>query len=605
MTESEAKMWHSSVLLCLHAMLRISLVKTAENEQFIDACIDEVYCKGEILKVVQMSKAFGDAKTFVDMPMRDDRSKIVTPLKDAVNGQKSAADIKKAVKKYFYEAGTELTSIQPSDWSENPPILLKIKDPSLRDWAKDIHNRWKLLNRKMKKEVKTNPERYSLLYSENPFVVPGGRFREFYYWDTYWVVNGLLLSGMAETVKGMLQNFITLVKDQGFVPNGGRKYYLNRSQPPFLSLMVYEYWKKTNDTKFLTESLPYLEKEYQFWMTNRTITLDKTDGLKHAYDVNRFSTPMGYPRPESYWNDVETMEKAGIHNGTERKQLYAHIASAAESGWDFSSRWFSYSGKHAMKMMSIKTRDIIPVDLNSILCKVEKSLSEMHAANGNSAKEKQFTTAYQGRVTTMNEVFWDENKKQWLDFDIKLKKPRSAFYVSNISPIWADCYGNNATRAKEAIRSIKRQGVLDYPGGVPTTLNETGEQWDFPNAWPPLQDMMENALRKAGNITGNDLAFDLARKWIETNYLSWKQTGHMYEKYDANIRGKPGHGGEYGVQVGFGWTNGVVLQFLDRYGQRLKAPKYKPPDNSAPNPMVAIEALLILLVLTLMLTNFH
>ena len=537
-----------------------------------------MYCHGFVLRTVQLSKAFGDAKTFVDMPMRDEPSKILPQLTEQLNKSKGAKEIKAVVEKYFSKAGTELTNVKPTDWKENPAVMKNISDANLRQWAKDINSRWKVLTRKMKDDVKVKPSRYSLIYSKNPFVVPGGRFREFYYWDTYWVVQGLLLSDMTATVKGMLENFVELVKTHGFVPNGGRIYYLNRSQPPFLSLMVSEYWKKTNDTDFLLKVLPYLEKEYEFWMKNRTVMVDKSHSFQESYTLNRYATPMGYPRPESYWNDVETMEKSGIRNESEQKALYAHIASAAESGWDFSSRWFKYSGKQAMTMMSIKTRDIIPVDLNAILCKVEMSLMQFYKVAGNGAKQRKYEQAHQKRVKTIKDVFWSKSHKQWLDFDIQAKKHRSHFYVSNIFPIWAGCYGNKS-HANEAINSIKNQGVLDYPGGVPTSLNNTEEQWDFPNAWPPLQDVMETSLRVSGH---NDLAYELAKKWIETNYLSWKETGHMYEKYDVNIRGKPGHGGEYGVQVGFGWTNGVVLNFLHRYGDRFKAPKYNPKSGIDP-----------------------
>ena len=579
------------ILAVLFALPASCTGNSMKQDNYIEACADNVYCKGSILHKVQMSKAFGDAKTFVDMPMRNEPGKILQPFMQQLNMSKGAKEIKTIVEKYFSQAGTELTNVKPLDWKETPAVLAKISDLNLRKWAEDINNRWKILTRKMKDDVKTRPSRYSLIYSKNPFVVPGGRFREFYYWDTYWVVHGLLLSDMTATVKGMLENFIELVKTYGLVPNGGRIYYLNRSQPPFLSLMVYEYWKKTNDTAFLLKALPHLEKEYEFWMRNRTVQVDKSHGFKASYTLNRYATPMGYPRPESYWNDVETMEKTGMKNESEKKALYAHIASAAESGWDFSSRWFRYSGKQSMTMMSIKTRDIIPVDLNAILCKVENSLTKLFNVTGDSSKQRRYEQAFQNRVKTINDVFWNEKHKQWLDFDIQEKKHRSPFYVSNISPIWAACYGN-MTRANEAINSVKRQGVLNYPGGVPTSLNKTEEQWDFPNAWPPLQDIMETSLRISGN---NDLAFNLAKKWIETNYLSWKETGHMYEKYDVNIRGKPGHGGEYGVQVGFGWTNGVVLQLLHRYGDRLKAPKYE-PNSGTDNSMSCFHILFMLVM---------
>eukprot|EP00794_Sanderia_malayensis_P007437 gene7437-8259_t len=517
-----------------------------------------------------MSKAFGDAKTFVDMPMRDDPNVIIPKLEAKLKQATTKQQVKEAVDMFFTKAGTELDNFTPNDWQDRPSILQNIDDARLKDWAKDLNNRWKNLTRKMRTEVKTKPDRFSLIYSKNPFVVPGGRFREFYYWDTYWIVKGLLLCDMKDTVRGMLQNFIEYVKKYGFVPNGGRVYYLNRSQPPFLTLMAAKYYMATNDTAFLAQTLPFLEREYDFWMKKKQVTLGAQHGFQSPVNLNHYSTPLGQPRPESYWNDVETAIEAGVYqNETERRQLFAHIASAAESGWDFSSRWFAYTGKHAMTMKSIKTRDIVPVDLNAILCRVERELSSLSASAGNATKSRIYQQAYQQRMKNINRAFWSEEKGQWLDYDMQSHKHRSEFYVSNISPIWADCFESNLTRAKVAIESIRKQGVLNYPAGVPTSLRRTGEQWDFPNAWPPLQDMMEGALRRSGH---KDLAFQLAKNWIDTNYFGWKKTGHMPEKFDATVKGGIGGGGEYKVQLGFGWTNGVVLDFLNRYGDRLKAP---------------------------------
>lgn len=133
---------------------------------------------------------------------------------------------------------------------------------------------WKVLCRKMDPTVEANPSRYSLLYVPKPFVVPGGRFREFYYWDAYWIVKGLLVSGMHETCKYMIQNFVHMVETYGFVPNGGRCYYLRRSQPPLLTGMVYEYFEATHDVDFIREIMPKLEMELEFWDRKRLLKME-------------------------------------------------------------------------------------------------------------------------------------------------------------------------------------------------------------------------------------------------------------------------------------------------------------------------------------------
>ncbi|ROT69950.1 trehalase 1, partial [Penaeus vannamei] len=133
----------------------------------------------------------------------------------------------------------------------SPEFLDKVVDPELEQWGRKLNELWKDLGRKISDDVEQNPDKYSQIFVPNPVIVPGGRFREFYYWDSYWTIDGLLLTGMEETVKGMLENFIQMVNDYGMVPNGGRVYYTRRSQPPYLIPMVKLYMDQTNDLQFL------------------------------------------------------------------------------------------------------------------------------------------------------------------------------------------------------------------------------------------------------------------------------------------------------------------------------------------------------------------
>ena len=113
----------------------------------------------------------------------------------------------------------------------------------------------------------------------NFHVIPG-RFREFYYWDTYWIVKALLHCDMTTTVRGIIENFLLMVETYGLVPNGGRIYYTKRSQPPFLTLMMKEYMTKTVETDFLRRNLPLLEKELDFWVEQRSIVVEKDGRTK-------------------------------------------------------------------------------------------------------------------------------------------------------------------------------------------------------------------------------------------------------------------------------------------------------------------------------------
>ena len=173
---------------------------------------------------------------------------------------------------------------------------------------------------------------FHIFFSQNPIA---GRFREFYYWDTYWIVKALLHYDMTNTVKGILENFLLMVNTYGCVPNGGRIYYTKRSQPPYLTLMVKEYMDKTADIGFLRSQLPTLVRELEFWECKRSVVVEK-DGK--SYQLFAFGTGGTGPRPESYREDVEMADEFATE--PEKEDFYFHMKAGAESGWDYSTRWF-------------------------------------------------------------------------------------------------------------------------------------------------------------------------------------------------------------------------------------------------------------------------
>jgi len=173
---------------------------------------------------------------------------------------------------------------------------MQIADPNLKTWAQILHGLWKELGRTISEDCKRQPERYTLIYVSHPFIIPGGRFREFYYWDSYWIQRGLLRSEMYDTTKGMIENFLEMVELMGFVPNGGRKYY-RRSQPPLLIPMMKSYFDATQDIDFLRSSLATLEKEFKFWIKHRMVTVYHK---RRKFRVARYSSDRTGPRPESY-----------------------------------------------------------------------------------------------------------------------------------------------------------------------------------------------------------------------------------------------------------------------------------------------------------------
>ena len=266
----------------------------------INKNFSNIYCHGDLLHTVQMASIYPDSKTFVDMKMKKPPNETLAAFRKFMDLTESAPtkqQIAQFVNETFDPAGAEFEDWIPMDWRKEPKFLENIKDQHLRKFASDLNDIWKLLGRKMKDDVKENETLYSIIYVPNPVIVPGGRFREFYYWDSYWIIKGLLLSEMYSTVRGMLTNFVTIVDRIGFIPNGGRIYYEMRSQPPMLLPMVHEYLKATKDYKWLEENLWLLEKEFDFWMTNRTVNIEK-DGMN--YTLARYFEKSKGPRPESY-----------------------------------------------------------------------------------------------------------------------------------------------------------------------------------------------------------------------------------------------------------------------------------------------------------------
>ncbi|XP_066495279.1 trehalase [Tiliqua scincoides] len=529
-------------------------------------CDSLIYCTGELLGQVQNAKLFSDDKHFVDMPLREDPEVVLKQFQQLVNatpgGLLSKQQLAEFVQSHFFPPGEELETWEPPDWTGSPPLLEKISDETLRSWAQELNARWKKLGRKMKPEVELQPQRHSLIHVPEPLIVPGGRFREYYYWDSFWVIEGLLLCNMTATARGMIQNFLHLVDRFGHVPNGGRIYYLRRSQPPFLTLMMESYLKHTNDTAFLRANIHLLEAEHRFWQEQRAVNV--TFGGKE-YTLNRYHVQVGEPRPEAYSRDVDVA--AGLEEEA-RQQLWGELQSAAESGWDFSSRWF-LPGPPPPELRDTRTSAVLPVDLNAVLCRAERLLAAFHRLLGQAEAAARFQAAHEARAAALQAVLWDASAGVWLDFHLERRRHNRAFYPSNLAPLWAECGAADPAAAERALRYLQESSALSFANGLPTSLARTGQQWDLPNAWAPLQHMVIAGLAKASFPRAQEVAFTLAQNWVRMNLAVYQQHHHMYEKYNVEGDGAPGSGGEYQVQEGFGWTNGVALQLLDLYGNRL------------------------------------
>ena len=159
------------------------------------------------------------------------------------------------------------------------------------------------------------------------------------YWDSFWIIEGLIQSELYDMVNSTLQNFMDQLEQFGFIPNGGRIYYLNRSQPPLFVHMLDKYVKATNDTTILERALPLAELELKWWASKRTVNVTSSF-TSQTHSMAHYAVVNSAPRPESYFVDYETATGVNLTE-EQRSDLYAELASGAESGniltrtWDF------------------------------------------------------------------------------------------------------------------------------------------------------------------------------------------------------------------------------------------------------------------------------
>jgi alpha,alpha-trehalase len=379
--------------------------------------------------------------------------------------------------------------------------------------------------------------------------VPGGRFREMYYWDSYFTMLGLREAGKNEMIENMVANFAYLVKKCGHIPNGNRSYYLSRSQPPFLSLMIDILGTVKNEAVY-DKYLDILEQEYRFWMRgaedlreNRT-QIGRVVFLMENGMLNRYWDALQTPRPESYKHDVETF----LHSGRD-STLFRDIRAAAESGWDFSTRWFD----DGRTLKTINTTCIIPVDLNCLLYHLEMTLSRAYRYRSDLTKSRKYEQLASRRKQLIQQYFWNAEKGYFFDYNIETSRQITQYTLAGLFPLFFNLVD---TLEAERVKEVIEDKFLQVGGLVTTVIPESGQQWDYPNGWAPLQWIGYHACKNYGFHT---TAHEIARRWITLNAKVYFETGKMMEKYDVVNINRPSGGGEYPLQDGFGWTNGVFL----------------------------------------------
>jgi alpha,alpha-trehalase len=490
---------------------------------------------GDLYRDVELAAIFPDSKTFPDLI--PSASPAVVLLKYDAARTTPDFDLTGFAAQYF--SGP----VPPG-----PTVTPALSGQHLLDY---VHSLWPVLQ-----QSTSSVEPYStLLPLPYPYVVPGGRFREVYYWDSYFTMLGLEEDGQHDLAVDMLKNFAYEIDHYGHIPNGNRSYYLSRSQPPFFALMVDLIARHEGDATYITY-LPELQAEYDYWMQGEDTVLPghavrNVVRLLDGTVLNRYWDERRAPRDESYKEDIETASESS----RSASEVWQNLRAAAESGWDFSSRWLA-DGK---TLSTIRTLALLPPDLNGLLGHLEETLAKAHRLNGDSGAAAQYARRAEARTDAIQRVMWDAEDGVFTDYLWRAGKTTRNVTASTMMPMFLKL---SSPEQAQAIANTVRSKLLEI-GGLATTLVSSGQQWDAPNGWAPLQWIAVVGLRNYGFP---ELAEKIATRWVASNISVYQQGAKLVEKYDVmDPSGNGGGGGEYATQIGFGWTNGVLLALGSLY----------------------------------------
>ena len=501
---------------------------------------DPAHDIGSLFSDVQLSGIFPDSKEFVDARPKADPAAVAARYDSA---RRTGGFVLRA----FVDQNFDLPQPAGGDYHT----------VASQGMVAHVNALWPVLTR----QRDSVNARSSLIPLPNPYIVPGGRFREVYYWDSYFTMQGLVQSGHTDIVKSMLDNFAHLIQTVGHIPNGNRTYYLSRSQPPYFAAMVGLYARATDTT----HALPYLdalEKEYAFWM-------DGGDQLKpgqfyrrvvcmpDGMVLNRYWDDSNEPRPESYRPDVEIGQTVPE---SLRANFYRNVRATAESGWDFSSRWL----RDPKDLRTLETTDLLPVDLNSLLYNSERVIAALHAFRhgaGDDAAARRFNSLADRRRQAILNLMYEPNLGFF--FDVRWRSGERVTDRPTLAA--AEPLYFRIAEPEQGVRTASRlEAEFLKPGGFVTTKIPSGQQWDAPNGWAPLEWLAIEGVR---NYRRDDLADQAAGRWLALIQRTYRETGRMMEKYDVVSTNRNAGGGEYPTQDGFGWTNGVALALCAQAAQ--------------------------------------
>lgn len=382
-----------------------------------------------------------------------------------------------------------------------------------------------------------------------PYIVPGAGFNELHYWNSYFSLLGLFEVGNIDLATGIIENFRFLIDSLGYIPNTNRFYQLSRSQPPFFTQMIELLANIKGDSVWI-EFLPYIEREYNFWMDGSSLLTKKNPATKRVVKLpngtilNRYWDNTPIPRAESYLEDMSI----ALNSNNPDSVVYRHIRAACESGWAFSSRWLDSPDNLA----SIETTNILPIDLNCLLFNIEQRLGKIYIQRKMHEKSEHYLTLAKNRRKAIEQYFWDNRLQFYTDYNWKKKETTQRLSLAGLFPLYFSIA--KKTTAKKTFKHILTKFYTPY--GLKTSTVHTGLKWDGSYIWAPLQYISIIGLKNYGYT---DFAQNLLNAWTKSVNDYYKKHGSLLEVYTPSQLSAPAPGPAVNCHkgFGFGWTNGV------------------------------------------------
>ncbi|MFY9976793.1 MAG: trehalase family glycosidase, partial [Candidatus Sulfotelmatobacter sp.] len=445
---------------------------------------------------------------------------------------------------------------------------------------------------------------HGLLYLPNKYVVPGGRFNEMYGWDSYFIIRGLLQSGRIELANGMVENFLFEIENYGAMLNANRTYYLTRSQPPFVSSMVvdvYNAMRKSQpegqaweDRAWLARAYDDLEKDYEMW--TRPPHLAGDTGLSRYYDFGEGPAPEALQDETGYYQKVAeyflfhpaqddgyiseaadgseaggptyTLQICGGPSIAEQPACQPHkefTLSADYYKGDRSMRESGFDVSFRFKPFGAATQHFAPVCLNTLLYKTEKDLEQMSLWLGRRSQAQQWSARAEKRKKLINRYLWDEKTGLFFDWNLETGRRSTYRYATTFYPLWA---GLSTPEQAAAVR--KNLPLLEKPGGLAMSTDDTGAQWDLPYGWGNIEMLAIDGLRKYGfRRDAERVTYEFLSMVLE----NFRRDHDIVEKYNVVTRSSDAHA-QLGYKinvVGFGWTNAAFLELLRDLPPNMRA----------------------------------